>query len=87
MLDMKPGDSGMVIGYHVDEFTQIWLVEHFVAQLPIYPGFTGIMVSLTHFPLELGCEDYSFLDQAIVHFEQGPDFIITDSIETPVMDA
>ena len=29
-----------------------------------------------------GCEDYSFLDQAVTVFEQSLDSILTDSIET-----
>ena len=48
--------------------------------------FTGKVSSLTHFPLELGCEDYSFLDQAVADFEQGSDSILTNSVETPELD-
>ena len=44
------------------------------------------MSSLTHFPLEPGCEDYSFLDQAVADLEQGLGFIHTDSNETPELD-
>ena len=44
------------------------------------------MSLLTHFPLEPGSEDYSFLDQAIADFEQGLNFILTDSIETLELD-
>ena len=44
------------------------------------------MSSLTHFLLEPGCEDYSFLEQAVPDFEQGLDSILTDSIETPELD-
>ena len=44
------------------------------------------MSSLTHFPLEQGYEDYSFLDQAVADVEQGLDSILTDSIETPELD-
>ena len=69
-MDIKPGDSGVVIGYQVDEFTCTWSAEWFVAHSHIYPGFTGKVSSLTHFPLELGCEDYSFLDQDIADFEK-----------------
>ena len=61
-MGIKPGDSGVVIGYQVDEFT------------------------CTHFSLELGCEDYSFLYQAMADFEQGFDSILTDSLETPELD-
>ena len=52
----------------------------------IYPGFTGKVSSLTHFPLEPGCEDYAFLDQAVADFEQGLDSILTDSLETSELD-
>ena len=61
-VGVKPGDSAVVIGYQVDEFTQAWLVEHF--------------------PLEPGCEDYSFLDQAVSDFQHGLDSILPDSINT-----
>ena len=61
-------------------------MEHFVACLHIYPGFTGQVSSFTHFQLELGCEDYSFLDQAVVDFEQGVDSIHTDSINMLELD-
>ena len=86
VVGIKPGDSGVVIGYQVDEFTHNWSAEPFVAHSHIYPGFTGKVSSLTHFLLEPGCEDYSFLDQAVAEFEQGLDFILTDFIETPELD-
>ena len=54
-----------------------------VAHSHIYPQFTGKVSSLAHFLLELECEDYSFLDQAMADFEQGLDSILTDSHETP----
>ena len=82
-MGINPGDSGMVIGCQVGEFTHTWSAEQFVAHSHIYPGFTGKVSSLTHFPLELGCEDYSFLDQAMADFEQGLDSIVTNSPETP----
>ena len=85
-MAIKPGDSGVVIGYQVDEFTYIWSAEWFVAHSHIYPGFTGKVSSLTHFPLEPGCEDYSFLHQAVADFKQGLDSILTDYIETPELD-
>ena len=44
------------------------------------------MSSLTHFPLEPGCEGYAFLDQAVADFEQGLDSILTDSFETLELD-
>ena len=57
-----------------------------VAYSHIYPGFTGKVSSLTYFPLEPVCEDYSFLDQAMTDFEQGLDSILADSLETPELD-
>ena len=59
VMGIKPGDSSVVIGYQVDEFTRTWSAEWFVAHSHIYPGFTGKVSSLTHFPLEPGCEDYA----------------------------
>ena len=53
-MGIKPGDSSVVIGYQVDEFTHTWSAEQFVAHSHIYPGFTGKVSSLTHFPLEPG---------------------------------
>ena len=50
------------------------------------PGFTGKVSSVTNFPLEPGCEDYSFLDQAVTNFEQGLDSILNNSLETPELD-
>ena len=38
---LKPGYSSVVIGFQVDEFTHPLVMEHFVAQSHIYPGFTG----------------------------------------------
>ena len=51
VMGIKPDDSGVVIGYQVDEFTRTWSAEQFVAHSHIYPGFTGKVSSLTHFPL------------------------------------
>ena len=85
-MGIKPGDSGVVIVYQVDEFTHTWFAEQFVDHSHIYPGLTGKVSSLTHFPLEPGCEDYSFLDQAMADFEQDLDSILTDSLETPELD-
>ena len=87
VMGIKPGDSSVVTGYQVDEFTCSWSAEWFVTHSHIYPEFTGNMSSLTHFPLEAGIEDYSFLDQAMADFEQGLDSILTDSLETPEVDA
>ena len=86
VMGIKPGGSGVVIGYQVDEFTCTWSAEWFVACSHIYPGITGKVSSLTHFPLEPGCEDYAFLDQAVADFEQGLDSILTDSLETLELD-
>ena len=46
----------------------------------------GKMSSLTQFPLEPGCGDYSSLGQAVADFEQGLDFILSDSTETLELD-
>ena len=54
VMGIKLGDSGVVIWYQVDEFTCTWSAEWFVSHSPIYPGFTGKVSSLTHFPLETG---------------------------------
>ena len=87
LMGIKPGDSGVVIGHQVDEFTHTQSAEQFVAHSHIYPGFTCKVSSLTHFPLEPGCEDYAFLDQAVADFEQGLDSILTDPLETLALDA
>ena len=86
VMGIKPGDSSVVIGYQVDEFTHTWSAGQFVAHCHIHPGFTGKVSSLTHFPLEPGCEDYAFLDQVVADFEQGLDSILTDSLEIPELD-
>ena len=83
---MTPGDSSVVVGYQVDEFTHTWSAQQFVAHSHIYPGFTGKVSSLTHFPLKPGCEDFAFLDQAVADFEQGLDSILIDSLDTLELD-
>ena len=85
-MEIKFGDSGVVIGYQVDGFTCTWSAEQFIAHSHMYPGFTGKVLSLTYFPLEPGCEDYSFLGKAMADFEQGLDSILTNSYETPELD-
>ena len=85
-MGIKPGDSGVGIGYQVDEFTHTWSAEQFVDCSHIFPGFTAKVLSLTHFPREPGCEDYSFMDQAVADFEQGLDSILTNPLETPELD-
>ena len=84
VIGIKPGDSSVVIRYKADEFTHTWSAERFVAHSHIYPGFTGKVSSLTHFPLEPGCEDYAFLNQAVADFEQGLDSILIDSLDTRI---
>ena len=86
-MSIKPGDSGVVIGYQFDEFTHTWSAEWLVGHSHSCHGFIGKVSSLTHFPLEPGCDDYSFLDQVVADFEQGWDSILTDSLETPELDA
>ena len=86
VMGIKPDDSGVVIGYQVDGFTHAWSAEQFVVHSHIYARFTGKVSSLTLFPLEPGCEDYSFLDQVVADFEKGLDSILTDSIEMPELD-
>ena len=86
VMGIKPGDSGVVIGYQVDECTCTWSAEWVVAHSHIYPEFTGKVSSLTHYPLEPGFEDYAFLDQAVTDFKQGLDSILTDSLMTPELD-
>ena len=68
VMAVKPGDSGVVIGYQVDEFTRTWSAEWFVARSHIYPGFTGKVSSLTHFPLEQGCEDLCLFGSGCCRF-------------------
>ena len=86
MMGIQPGDTGLVIGYQVHEFTYTWSVEQPVAYSLIYPGFMGKVSSLHHFLLEPGCEDYSFLDQVVADFEHFMDSILYDSIDTPELD-
>ena len=38
VVNVKCGDSGVAVGYWVDEFTRTWSVECFVAQSYIYLG-------------------------------------------------
>ena len=85
-MGIKPGHSGVVIGYQVDEFTCTWSAEQCVTHSHICPGLAGKVSPLTHFALEPGCENYSFLDHAVSDFEQGLDSILTNSLETPELD-
>ena len=86
VMGIKLGYSGVMIEYQVHEFTHTWSAEQFVACSHTYPGFTGKVSSLTNFPLEPGCEDNAFLDQAVADFEQGPVSILTDPLKTPKLD-
>ena len=54
VMVIKPGDSSVVIGYQVDEFTCTWSSEQFVAHSHFCHGFTGKWSSLTHFPWNQG---------------------------------
>ena len=87
VIDVKPGDSGVVIGYQADEFTHTWQAECFVTQSQLYHGFMGKVKTLVHFPLEPGCEDYSFLDQLGEEFLHGLDSILMELIKTQELDA
>ena len=82
MMGVKPGDCGVVIGYQVGKFIHKWLTECSIPQSHIYPDFMGKLSTLTHFPLETGCEDYSFMDQAVEDHEHGLDSICMDSVNT-----
>ena len=86
VVGIKPGDSGVVIGYQVDGFTSSWSIECFIAGSPIYPGFTGKVSILTPFSLKPCCEDYCFLDQVAQDFDDGLNSILTKSIDTPELD-
>ena len=87
VVGSKPGDTGVVIGYQVDELTCTWLVECFIAQWHICPLFMGKVLTLTHFLLVPGKEDYSSLDQAVEDVDRGLDFILMDPIETSELNA
>ena len=87
VVGMKPSVSGVVIGSRVHEFLHTWSAEHCFPLSHIYLGFTGKVSSLSHFPFETGCEDSSFLDQAVADFKQSLDSILTDSVETLELDA
>ena len=82
MVGIIPVDTGVVIGYQVDEFTYTWSAECFIAWSHIYTSFMGKVSTLTHLPLELGCEDYSFFDQTVNNSEHGLDSILMDSVNT-----
>ena len=86
-VGVKPGDSGEVICYQVEEFTHTWLTEHFIAQSDIYPSFMGKVSTPTHFLLSQGGRITPFLTQVVNDLEQGLDSILTDSVDTLRIDA
>ena len=43
--------------------------------------------TLAHFQPQLGCEDYTFIDQALKEFEHGPGSMFTDFAQTADLDA
>ena len=80
VMGIKPGNSGVVIGYQIGEFARTWSAEWFVAHSHIYLGFNGMVSSLTHFPWNWVVKIILFLDQAVADFENGLDSILTDSL-------
>ena len=60
VFDIKPGDSSVFIWFQVEGFTHTWSAGYFVDLSYIYHVFIVKVSLLTHFPLEPGCEDYSF---------------------------
>ena len=86
VVGFKPGKSGVVLGYNVDWFSH-QVIRDFIAQSQIYPGLTGKVSTLTHFPPAPGCKDYYFLDQAVKAFEHCLYPIIMDSVYSPELDA
>ena len=86
MFGVKSGNRYVVVGYHVDDFTHTWSVDHYTTQSHIYPGFMGKLPT-TYFPLKQGCEDYSFLNQAVEDFKHGLDSILMNSINTTELNA
>ena len=70
-----------LIGYHVDKFTHTWL-RRLVVVSQIYISHKGKVVTLVHFPLGPGYEDYTFVDQAVEDVEHGLHAILTDSTDT-----
>ena len=57
-----------------------------IVQPPIYPGFTEKVSALTHFPLEPGCEDYSFWTKLSKTLSMVLILSSQDSMETPELD-
>ena len=80
-------DLVILVGDQAADFIHTWLAECFTGQSHIYSCLIGKVSTLTHFPLEPGCEDYSFLDQTVEDFEHGLGSILKDSLYTPEQDA
>ena len=76
-----------MIAFQVDEFPHTWSSECFTAYSHIYPGSTGKVSTLIYFPLEPGCEDYSFLDQAVEDMEHILDSILVNSVDILELEA
>ena len=68
MVGIISGDSGMVIEYQIDEFTNPKLWKCFIALSHIYPGFGGYNGPLSTWT-RLG--GLLFLDQAVKDFDHG----------------
>ena len=60
VIGVKPNESGVVIGCQVDEYTCTWLLLS-----PHLCWFHGKVSTLTHLPLEPGCEDYPFMNKVV----------------------
>ena len=65
VVGIKPGDSGVVIGYQVGEFTHTCSAEYLIAWSHVYPGFTDKVSILIHFLFKPDCEDYSFWNRQL----------------------
>ena len=48
VVDVKPCEYRVVIGYLVDEFTPTWLTKCFIAESHIYTLFMGKVSTLSH---------------------------------------
>ena len=87
VMGIKCYNSGVMIGYQVDEFTCTWSAEHFAAWSHIYPAFIDKVSTLAHFPIKPGCKDYFFLDEAVKDFEFDLHSNLMDSVDTSELDA
>ena len=86
VMGVKPVDSGVVIGYQIDEFTLHLVCRVVCGPLPHLSWVHWQGVIINPFFLEPGSEDYAFLDQAVADFKQGLDSILTDSLKTLELD-